>query len=130
MPCDVVQAMVLPASKEEGKLIKKRYAVFNFDGSLAELKVPKACSLTILYCIRSHCIITLMFSVLCCIVLYCVMLCCVVLCCVVLCCVVLCCVMLCCVVLLYIALYDKQCKFTEIAQPVNQRSETSQALTT
>ena len=31
-------AMVLPASKEEGKLIKKRYAVFNFDGSLAELK--------------------------------------------------------------------------------------------
>ena len=32
--------MVLPASKEEGKLIKKRYAVFNFDGSLAELKVP------------------------------------------------------------------------------------------
>lgn len=33
------QAMVLPASKEEGKLIKKRYAVFNEDGSLAELKV-------------------------------------------------------------------------------------------
>lgn len=32
--------MVLPASKEEGKLIKKRYAVFNFDGTLAELKVP------------------------------------------------------------------------------------------
>lgn len=32
------KAMVLPASKEEGKLIKKRYAVFNFDGSLAELK--------------------------------------------------------------------------------------------
>jgi len=32
------QAMILPASKEEGKLIKKRYAVFNFDGSLAELK--------------------------------------------------------------------------------------------
>ena len=32
-------AMILPASKEEGKLIKKRYAVFNFDGSLAELKV-------------------------------------------------------------------------------------------
>lgn len=31
--------MVLPASKEEGKLIKKRYAVFNFDGTLAELKV-------------------------------------------------------------------------------------------
>ena len=32
------QAMILPASKEEGKSIKKRYAVFNFDGSLAELK--------------------------------------------------------------------------------------------
>ena len=31
--------MILPASKEEGKLIKKLYAVFNFDGSLAELKV-------------------------------------------------------------------------------------------
>ena len=30
--------MILPASKEEGKLIKKRYAVFNFDGSLEELK--------------------------------------------------------------------------------------------
>ena len=30
--------MILPASKEEGKLIKKRYAVFNPDGSLAELK--------------------------------------------------------------------------------------------
>jgi DNA polymerase epsilon subunit 1 len=30
--------MVLPASKEEGKVIKKRYAVFNHDGSLAELK--------------------------------------------------------------------------------------------
>lgn len=34
----VVQAMILPASKEEGKLIKKRYAVFNEDGTLAELK--------------------------------------------------------------------------------------------
>nr|XP_022913041.1 DNA polymerase epsilon catalytic subunit A [Onthophagus taurus] len=32
------KAMVLPASKEEGKKLKKRYAVFNFDGSLAELK--------------------------------------------------------------------------------------------
>lgn len=31
-------AMVLPASKEEGKKLKKRYAVFNFDRSLAELK--------------------------------------------------------------------------------------------
>ncbi|CDF35655.1 unnamed protein product [Chondrus crispus] len=32
------KAMVLPASLEEGKTIKKRYAVFNDDGSLAELK--------------------------------------------------------------------------------------------
>lgn len=31
-------AMVLPAAKEEGKKLKKRYAVFNFDGSIAELK--------------------------------------------------------------------------------------------
>lgn len=38
-PIPSPQAMILPASKEEGKLIKKRYAVFNFDGSLAELKV-------------------------------------------------------------------------------------------
>jgi len=28
--------MILPASKEEGILIKKRYAVFNEDGTLAE----------------------------------------------------------------------------------------------
>jgi len=32
------KAMILPASKEEGVLIKKRYAVFNEDGSLEELK--------------------------------------------------------------------------------------------
>ncbi|CAM9190271.1 unnamed protein product [Chrysoparadoxa australica] len=32
------RCMVLPSSTEEGKLLKKRYAVFNFDGSLAELK--------------------------------------------------------------------------------------------
>ena len=32
------KAMILPAAKDEGKSIKKRYAVFNFDGSLAELK--------------------------------------------------------------------------------------------
>ena len=32
------KAMILPASKEEDKGIKKRYAVFNLDGSLAELK--------------------------------------------------------------------------------------------
>ena len=31
-------AMILPASKEEGKRIKKRYCVFNMDGSIAELK--------------------------------------------------------------------------------------------
>ncbi|KHJ41058.1 b, exonuclease domain protein, DNA polymerase family [Trichuris suis] len=32
------QAMVLPSAKEEGKKLKKRYAVYNFDGSIAELK--------------------------------------------------------------------------------------------
>jgi DNA polymerase epsilon subunit 1 len=32
------RCMVLPASTEEGKLLKKRYAVFNEDGSIAELK--------------------------------------------------------------------------------------------
>ncbi|WVN90957.1 DNA polymerase epsilon catalytic subunit A [Cryptococcus depauperatus CBS 7841] len=32
------KAMILPSSKEEDKLLKKRYAVFNLDGSLAELK--------------------------------------------------------------------------------------------
>jgi DNA polymerase epsilon subunit 1 len=32
------KAMILPASPEEGKLLKKKYAVYNFDGSLAELK--------------------------------------------------------------------------------------------
>jgi DNA polymerase epsilon subunit 1 len=32
------KAMVLPASPEEGRLLKKKYVVFNFDGSLAELK--------------------------------------------------------------------------------------------
>ncbi|EHA8586834.1 hypothetical protein COCNU_scaffold001050G000020 [Cocos nucifera] len=32
------KAMILPASKAEGILIKKRYAVFNHDGTLAELK--------------------------------------------------------------------------------------------
>lgn len=32
------RCMVIPSSTEEGKLLKKRYAVFNFDGSLAELK--------------------------------------------------------------------------------------------
>lgn len=37
-------AMILPASKEEGKKLKKRYCVFNPDRSLAELKVSS------LYC--------------------------------------------------------------------------------
>ena len=32
------RAMILPASLEEDKLLKKRYAVFNHDGTLAELK--------------------------------------------------------------------------------------------
>lgn len=34
----VKQAMIIPASKEENVLLKKRYAVFNHDGTLAELK--------------------------------------------------------------------------------------------
>lgn len=32
------KAMVLPASPEEGKLLKKKYVVYNFNGSIAELK--------------------------------------------------------------------------------------------
>jgi DNA polymerase epsilon subunit 1 len=32
------KAMVIPASTEEDRMLKKRYAVFNFDGSIAELK--------------------------------------------------------------------------------------------
>ena len=36
------RAMILPSSLEEDKKLKKRYAVFNFDGSLAELKVSRA----------------------------------------------------------------------------------------
>ena len=32
------RAMVMPASAEEGKTLKKRYAVYNHDGTLAELK--------------------------------------------------------------------------------------------
>ena len=32
------KAMILPSSTEEGKLLKKRYAVYERDGSLAELK--------------------------------------------------------------------------------------------
>ncbi len=32
------KAMLLPASTEEGKMLKKRYAVYNLDGSIAELK--------------------------------------------------------------------------------------------
>jgi DNA polymerase epsilon subunit 1 len=32
------KAMILPSSKEEDELLKKRYTVFNDDGSLAELK--------------------------------------------------------------------------------------------
>lgn len=57
-----MQAMVLPASKEEGKLIKKRYAVFNDDGSLAELKVCHTiCPIqTRLMCVQFAC--TLMLS--------------------------------------------------------------------
>lgn len=32
------KAMILPASTEKDKKLKKRYAVFDLDGSLAELK--------------------------------------------------------------------------------------------
>ena len=32
------RAMIIPAAKEEGKLLKKRYAVYNPNGSMAELK--------------------------------------------------------------------------------------------
>lgn len=32
------RAMILPTSKEEGKGLKKRYAVFEHDGSISELK--------------------------------------------------------------------------------------------
>lgn len=32
------KATILPSSKEEDKLLRKRYAVFNFDNSLAELE--------------------------------------------------------------------------------------------
>ena len=32
------KAMALPASPEEGKLLKKKYVVYNFDGTVAELK--------------------------------------------------------------------------------------------
>jgi DNA polymerase epsilon subunit 1 len=32
------RAMIIPASTTEGKMLKKRYAVFNFDGKLTELK--------------------------------------------------------------------------------------------
>jgi DNA polymerase epsilon subunit 1 len=33
-----LRCMVIPASREENKMLKKRYAVFNFNGKLAELK--------------------------------------------------------------------------------------------
>jgi DNA polymerase epsilon subunit 1 len=32
------RAMIIPAAKEEGKLLKKRYAVYHNSGELAELK--------------------------------------------------------------------------------------------
>ena len=35
--------MILPASKEKDKRLKKRYAVFEMDGSLAELKGFEVC---------------------------------------------------------------------------------------
>lgn len=32
------RAMIIPAAREEGKLLKKRYAVFNHNGSIQEIK--------------------------------------------------------------------------------------------
>jgi len=32
------KAMIIPAAREEGKTLKKRYVVYNFDGSIAEVK--------------------------------------------------------------------------------------------
>jgi DNA polymerase epsilon subunit 1 len=32
------KAMVIPSSREEGKLLKKKYAIYNHDGSIAEIK--------------------------------------------------------------------------------------------
>ncbi len=32
------RAMVIPASREEDKLLKKRYAIYHHDGSIAEIK--------------------------------------------------------------------------------------------
>lgn len=32
------KAMVIPAAREEGKVLKKRYAVYNFNGTIAEIK--------------------------------------------------------------------------------------------
>lgn len=47
------RAMILPASKEEGKKLKKRYAVFNVDGSLAELKVLISIQLLNICCLNT-----------------------------------------------------------------------------
>jgi len=30
--------MIIPSAREEGRLLKKRYVVYNQDGSIAELK--------------------------------------------------------------------------------------------
>lgn len=32
------KAMLIPAAREEGKVLKKRYAVYNFNGTIAEIK--------------------------------------------------------------------------------------------
>jgi DNA polymerase epsilon subunit 1 len=32
------KAMIIPASREEDKMLKKRYAVYNFNGTIAEIK--------------------------------------------------------------------------------------------
>ncbi|KAG5459973.1 MAG: hypothetical protein BJ554DRAFT_8044, partial [Olpidium bornovanus] len=51
------RAMILPSSKEEDKMLKKRYAVFNEDGSLAELKgfeVKRRGELKLIKIFQSH----------------------------------------------------------------------------
>ncbi|KAI9013156.1 hypothetical protein BC832DRAFT_282542 [Gaertneriomyces semiglobifer] len=51
------RAMILPSSTEEDKLLKKRYAVFNDDGSLAELKgfeVKRRGELKLIKIFQSH----------------------------------------------------------------------------
>lgn len=32
------RAMIIPSAREEGKVLKKRYAVYKFDGTISEIK--------------------------------------------------------------------------------------------